>query len=285
MQIKRDTPSTTTPAGAPTKPDAPVGRSRQEIALREAWAAREYVIPVCLSSILDTRTVGADGAKVFLNSYLRDAGNPTDPIEIMLLEQFAMAHFRLGQLHIQADVATDAERLKILNAVAVRLLGELRRLALAIRLYRTPVSPKQFAVVHQQNVAAGLSACSSNSSAARQRQSGLRNGSMRRNSARDIRDLRVFVICILHFQFPINAPRRRCQGRLRIRDFQGRRRFLRRTRSPGHKVDHTSRPHRRSMDCQKQIWQYGRVHIQGVRWSQVLPPDRALSARPAEYIY
>jgi hypothetical protein len=143
------------PAAAGPAADSPAGPSPQETALRQAWAARELIIPGCLSLILDTRTVGAAGAKVFLNSFLRDAGSPTDPIEIILLEQLALAHFRLGQLHVRADAASDPDRLKILNAAAVRLLGELRRLALAIRQYRLPHAARSFSVIHQQNITSG----------------------------------------------------------------------------------------------------------------------------------
>jgi hypothetical protein len=57
----------------------------------------------------------------------------------MLLEQLALAHFRVGQLHAAAGGAQGAEAAKALNAAAARLLGEFRRTALALRAYRTRV--------------------------------------------------------------------------------------------------------------------------------------------------
>lgn len=98
------------------------------------------------------QNVDAPGAKVYFNSYLRDAGEPVDPVEKILLEQLLLAHHRLAQLHARAEGASGAEHLKILNGAASRLLSEVRRLALAIRQYRSPLSPRQFHVVHQQNV-------------------------------------------------------------------------------------------------------------------------------------
>lgn len=112
------------------------------------------LFPACFSSIVGTENVEALGAKVYLNSFVRDAGEPTDPIELILLQQLLMAHHRVAQLHAKAEGATSPEAVKILNAAASRLLSELRRLSLAIRQYRSPVSPRQFSVVHQQNVVA-----------------------------------------------------------------------------------------------------------------------------------
>lgn len=112
------------------------------------------LFPACLSSVVGAETVEAPGAKVYLNSFIRDAGEPTDPIELILLQQLLMAHHRVAQLHARAEGVTAPEAVKILNAAASRLLSEVRRLALAIRQFRSPVSPRQFSVVHQQNVVA-----------------------------------------------------------------------------------------------------------------------------------
>ena len=135
------------------KADDQNGEWRQK-ALDQAWTAREMLFPACFSSVVGTENVEAMGAKVYLNSFVRDAGEPTDPIELILLQQLLMAHHRVAQLHARAEGVTSPEAVKILNAAASRLLSEVRRLALAIRQYRSPISPRQFSVVHQQNVVA-----------------------------------------------------------------------------------------------------------------------------------
>lgn len=155
---KTKTPSRTSPPKAPES-STPKNTDEQngdwqQKALDQAWTAREMLFPACFSSVVGAENVEATGAKVYLNSFVRDAGDPTDPIELILLQQMLMVHHRVAQLHARAEAATGPEHLKILNGAATRLLGELRRLALAIRQYRSPVSPRQFSVVHQQNVVA-----------------------------------------------------------------------------------------------------------------------------------
>lgn len=75
--------------------------------------------------------------KVYLERLLDDAGNPGDPVERMMLEQLALAHFRIGQLQVSAGKSKGTEATKLYNSAASRLLGEFRRTALALRAYRT----------------------------------------------------------------------------------------------------------------------------------------------------
>jgi hypothetical protein len=92
---------------------------------------------------------------LYLMDYKEQAGNPTDPIEIMLLEQLMIAHHAVGRLQMQVAHAATAEEAGTYTVAVTRLLGELRRMALAIRDYRNTMAPKQLTVVKQQNVAAG----------------------------------------------------------------------------------------------------------------------------------
>src|SRR5262245_28395803 len=110
--------------------------ARRDQILREAMTARDLLIPSALTAMLNTPDVGPLGTKCYVDSFLRDAGSPSDPIEIMLLQQMLMAHHRVSQLHLRAERTQSPEHLKILNAAAARLLGEVRRLALAIKVYR-----------------------------------------------------------------------------------------------------------------------------------------------------
>jgi hypothetical protein len=78
--------------------------------------------------------------EVYLAGYLRDAGDPGDPVERMLLEQLAWAHHVLGRLHVQAGSRDNAEEATALHAAAARLMGEFRRSALALKSYRQPAA-------------------------------------------------------------------------------------------------------------------------------------------------
>lgn len=62
--------------------------------------------------------------------------NPTDPVQIMMLEQVAFAHFRIARLQMRVEEAKAIEIVKLYNSAATGLLGEFRRLALAVRAHR-----------------------------------------------------------------------------------------------------------------------------------------------------
>jgi len=143
--------------GDPPPPSPPhlrltaLQRAALEKAERQADIIRNVAFPsVMASEIPINKEVGASGFRIYLDKLLKDAGNPTDPIERMMVEQLAMAHHRIGQLHVQVEQARTAEEAKVYSAAAVRLTGEFRRLALAVRLYRQPISTKHFTVVKQQ---------------------------------------------------------------------------------------------------------------------------------------
>jgi len=106
------------------------------------------------SSITVGNDVSASGFKVYLDRLLEQAGNPTDPLERIMLQEVALAHYRIAQLHAKAAEARTVDAAKQYSVVAIRLTGELRRMFLAIKQYRQPSSTK-FTVVKQQNVANG----------------------------------------------------------------------------------------------------------------------------------
>ncbi len=75
---------------------------------------------------------------------MEEAGShPIDPIERMLLEQLALAHFRIGQLHVRASEAQGLEAVRVYNSVAARMLGEFRRTVLALRICQAEVPKKK----------------------------------------------------------------------------------------------------------------------------------------------
>jgi hypothetical protein len=116
--------------------------------------AAKLLIPLTLSTMVGEKTLGGAGAVEYFQTMLAEAGNPTDPVEAILFQQLLLSHHRLGVLYARADLCQTPEHLKILNGTANRLLGELRRLALAIEVYRQPPSSRSFSVIAQQNVVA-----------------------------------------------------------------------------------------------------------------------------------
>ena len=74
--------------------------------------------------------------KLFRDRLLVECGSPTDPIEIMLIEQLALAHLNTGRLHFKSATADGLEAARTYGALAIALAGEFRRGALALKAYR-----------------------------------------------------------------------------------------------------------------------------------------------------
>ena len=74
--------------------------------------------------------------KLFRDRLLADCGSPADPIEIMMIEQLALAHFNAGLLHRRAANSSSFECAGVHSNAAARLMAEHRRSALALQAYR-----------------------------------------------------------------------------------------------------------------------------------------------------
>jgi hypothetical protein len=83
--------------------------------------------------------------KLYRDHLLADCGSPTDPIEIMIIEQLALAHFGVGLLSCKAANAGKVEAVGVYAGAAARLMGEFRRSALALQAYRA--ASRQLAMV------------------------------------------------------------------------------------------------------------------------------------------
>jgi hypothetical protein len=114
---------------------------------------RDVAFPAAMAGAIPVaKDVGTAAFKVYRDGLLREAGSPTDPVEVMLIEQLALAHHRIAQLHVQAEQAKGVEESKVYTMAAVRLTGELRRLALTLSQYRQPVPKRQFTLIKQQHL-------------------------------------------------------------------------------------------------------------------------------------
>ena len=99
--------------------------------------------------------LGSAGYQAIRDQALRDSGSPTDPIEEMLIEQFVLCNYHLGQLHVRAAQGKSSEAAKVFYTALARMQAESRKLALALQAYRTPPKTSQFMVIKQANLAAG----------------------------------------------------------------------------------------------------------------------------------
>ena len=114
---------------------------------------RDIAFPAAMAAALPiAKDIGTAAFKLYRDGLLKQAGSPTDPIEVMLIEQLALAHHRIGQLHVEAEQAKSVEESKVFTMAAARLTGEFRRLALALSQYRQPLPRRQFTLIKQQNL-------------------------------------------------------------------------------------------------------------------------------------
>lgn len=127
---------------------------------REKAAILQHRTTACYLYAALSKSLGGGFAiwscQLYLDKLLEEAGSPNDPVERMLVEQLALAHHNLGRLYLQAAQAATTEEAEVFNTAAARLLAEFRRLALALREYRAPMTPKEVTMIGQQNVAKGL---------------------------------------------------------------------------------------------------------------------------------
>ena len=90
---------------------------------------------------------------IYLHNILDAAGNPTDPIHRMMIEQFVAANLKIGRLNRLSAAANTPEVARVYDASSATLLSEFRRMGLSIKTYREPASQSHVTVVKQQNLA------------------------------------------------------------------------------------------------------------------------------------
>ena len=120
-----------TPHGMPFMPllNLTLGGALKMLADRNGSEALEDAIEVVCG-------LAGPTLRVYRNKLLQDAGSPSDPIEIMLIEQLALAHFNVGRLQIKSCSVEDPKLAVAFSDAATRLLGEFRRCTLALEDFR-----------------------------------------------------------------------------------------------------------------------------------------------------
>src|SRR5262245_30026930 len=87
--------------------------------------------------------------RVYLAGLLKESGDPTAPLERMLVEQLAFCHHAVGHYHVKAAGCADVQEATAYTGAAARLMGEYRRSLLALKSYREPTSPPHLTLVRQ----------------------------------------------------------------------------------------------------------------------------------------
>lgn len=82
------------------------------------------------------REVDCQAFKRYRDNLIAGCGSPSDPIEVMLIEQMALANLNIGRLHFRSATADGLEGARVYGALAIGLTGELRRTAIALQAYR-----------------------------------------------------------------------------------------------------------------------------------------------------
>lgn len=98
-------------------------------------------------------TVSCEAFREYLNKIHEEAGQSSDPIERMLIEQITLAHHNIGRLTARAAAASTPEHDAVYSTSAARLLAEFRRAVLALKKYREPTPSRNVTLVKHQNVA------------------------------------------------------------------------------------------------------------------------------------
>ncbi len=112
------------------------------------------------------RALHAGGFKVYLDRFLAAAGNPTDPLEIMLIEQLVCAHFQIGNLMAKAANALSLQEVDVYTKAYINTMAEFRRGVLALselraRRHAKPLAIHTACAGDSQNPAIGIGASNS----------------------------------------------------------------------------------------------------------------------------
>jgi hypothetical protein len=119
-------------------PAPPPGRPPRLTAEEVAAQLAETGAAAFMYLSMERLFVEADAAsfKCYRDRLVAGCGAPSDPVELMLIEQLALAHLTVGRLHSRSARAQGVEEARAYGSLAVNMVGEFRRLALGLKAYR-----------------------------------------------------------------------------------------------------------------------------------------------------
>ena len=120
-----------------TETEKPTPEQSTRSSAEQAYAVKQAVAPAMLATVLGVEnTIGVSGYRVYLDELIRDSGNPTDRVEIMLLEQIVVCHHISMQMQIYAKTAQGAESTEMYMVAGSRSSAEFRKTVMALKEYR-----------------------------------------------------------------------------------------------------------------------------------------------------
>ena len=104
---------------------------------QQSLVVKKVIAPAALATVMGVENkIETSGCRVYLDDLVRESGNPSDPVEIMLLEQTAMCHLLSMKLQSKASGAEGTEAIELYLSGTARLSSEFRKTALALKEYR-----------------------------------------------------------------------------------------------------------------------------------------------------
>jgi|GEM_PF-4667006 len=104
---------------------------------QQSLVVKKVIAPAALAAAMGVENkIETSGCRVYLDDLVRESGDPSDPVEIMLLEQTAMCHFLSMKLQSKASGVEGTEAIELYLSGAARLSSEFRKTALALKEYR-----------------------------------------------------------------------------------------------------------------------------------------------------
>jgi hypothetical protein len=96
-----------------------------------------YYPSMTLASLGLDENTSIIGMRLVLARFKEAAGNPSDPVERLLLDQLATAHFKIPALFARSEEATSIDFKALYLSAATKLLSTLGQLVTVLSTYRT----------------------------------------------------------------------------------------------------------------------------------------------------
>jgi len=152
------------PQASPSKPakdKPPAEPTREEIIAQQAANLKDVAgasqLYIAVSASIAPH-ISTEAFQIYRQTLLEQSGSPTDPIEVMMIEQIALAHFHIGRLHLKSCSTAHGPLSVAYADAATRLTAEFRRSALALEDYRAKQlargQPADVGMVHAAEPAA-----------------------------------------------------------------------------------------------------------------------------------
>lgn len=115
--------------------------------LRQTQFLIDEYFPTFMSFAVGFEDLQPRAFALYLNRLMAHSGSPKDPLERMLLEQVALAHFCIVRLRSSVGGRSDKDVVEAYSSAATRLTAEFRRLIMTLQEYRERAGSTRKAVV------------------------------------------------------------------------------------------------------------------------------------------